>query len=238
MKIITKSVRLVPFPNPYVSDGLIAMWDGVWNAGWGIHDGASAIWRDLVGNADFTLTPNGSWGQNCLACNGLSATSDGISLDLGYTIECVAEAYSEFSYRTIFNLDKINMRKSFVLYRECHITGSGSYMGFPKTDPGLHLWSASINPPLAPSVDFDQMFNNYHLDGLPTNSVGTGNWGGQWNPGDHSDYASIGAFNFNGSVTWPYRGRIFCIRAYSRTLTSAEIAANYTADKARFCLLS
>ena len=32
----------------YVSDGLILLYDGVENAGWGVHDGAAVSWRNLV----------------------------------------------------------------------------------------------------------------------------------------------------------------------------------------------
>ena len=35
--------------NPYITDGLVAMWDGEWNAGIGIHDDNAIVWKDLVG---------------------------------------------------------------------------------------------------------------------------------------------------------------------------------------------
>ena len=61
------------FENPYVTDGLIAMWDGEWNAGPGRHDGNAEIWRDIVGNTIATPyvhsgTGGGfGWGDNCLS---------------------------------------------------------------------------------------------------------------------------------------------------------------------------
>ena len=36
--------------NPYVPDGLVAMWDGEWNAGGGVHDPNATVWKDLSGN--------------------------------------------------------------------------------------------------------------------------------------------------------------------------------------------
>ena len=30
--------------NPYVTDGLVAMWDGEWNAGGGVHDASANEW--------------------------------------------------------------------------------------------------------------------------------------------------------------------------------------------------
>ena len=39
----------VPLPaKAYVQSGLIAMWDGIENAGWGVHDGVEKKWTELV----------------------------------------------------------------------------------------------------------------------------------------------------------------------------------------------
>ena len=35
--------------NPYVTDGLIAHWDGIWNSGIGLHDPDATVWKDLAG---------------------------------------------------------------------------------------------------------------------------------------------------------------------------------------------
>lgn len=43
--------------NPYVTDGLIAMWDGEWNIGGGVHDANATTWVDLVGGASIQLSP-------------------------------------------------------------------------------------------------------------------------------------------------------------------------------------
>ena len=39
----------------YVQDGLLACWDGVENAGTGVHDPSTTVWKDLSGNYAFTL---------------------------------------------------------------------------------------------------------------------------------------------------------------------------------------
>lgn len=38
--------------NPYITDGLVAMWDGIWNAGWGVHSAFPDKWVDLTGNGN------------------------------------------------------------------------------------------------------------------------------------------------------------------------------------------
>ena len=53
-------------PNPYVTDGLIAMWDAEWNVGYGVHDPESSVWFDLVGSNHMLLNPASTWGEQCL----------------------------------------------------------------------------------------------------------------------------------------------------------------------------
>jgi len=40
----------------YVQDGLIACWDGIENAGAGVHDGSATVWKDVVDGYEFSLT--------------------------------------------------------------------------------------------------------------------------------------------------------------------------------------
>ena len=40
----------------YVQDGLIACWDGIENAGAGVHDGGATVWKDVKGGYEFSLT--------------------------------------------------------------------------------------------------------------------------------------------------------------------------------------
>ena len=50
----------------YVQKGLKASYDGIENAGTGVHDSTSATWKDLTGNGyDGTLASTVSWESNC-----------------------------------------------------------------------------------------------------------------------------------------------------------------------------
>ena len=40
----------------YVQNGLVAMWDGIENAGAGTHDAGATVWKDIVGGREFALT--------------------------------------------------------------------------------------------------------------------------------------------------------------------------------------
>lgn len=230
-----KSGGRFPSARDYVQDGLIAMWDGIDNAGWGVHDPNATEWADLVGGADFTLTENGSFDESSFVCNGLSAKGDGISLGLGYTIECVTYNYNRSGYFCAFNLDRIRLRKSFVFYSMyCYLTGGGSFYGSPPVSVGAHSWSAVVCEPLLPSSDHLRMLTSYFIDGQMSDEYRTGNWAGTWKSTDYSNFASVGCINLNGSDLWPFTGRIHSIRLYNRALTPSEVAANYAIDAARF----
>ena len=45
----------------YVTDGLVARWDGIDNAGTGTHAPNATVWKDLAGNLDLTLTGSVGW---------------------------------------------------------------------------------------------------------------------------------------------------------------------------------
>ena len=62
----------------YVQDGLVAMWDGIENAGWGVHDASATTWTDLIGGITPTANSTLTWGDDCINLAGnkyLSFTS-------------------------------------------------------------------------------------------------------------------------------------------------------------------
>lgn len=48
----------------YARNGLVAWWDGIWNAGIGVHDSNAASWVDLVDGTAYALVDTGSWDDN------------------------------------------------------------------------------------------------------------------------------------------------------------------------------
>ena len=78
----------------YVQRGLIAQWDGIDNAGTGVHNHNATVWKDLKGNLDMTLTSKGRWMPrgNALFVSGLGA--QGTSAAPAYkTIEEIGRAH-------------------------------------------------------------------------------------------------------------------------------------------------
>lgn len=67
--------------NPYYEENLIAQWDGIWNAGLGVHNDNATTWKDLAGSYDVYTNAadcNGTFTANGLMCHGdkLAAKGD------------------------------------------------------------------------------------------------------------------------------------------------------------------
>lgn len=60
------------FPNPYASDGLVAMWDGEWNNGFGSHMPKLNVWRDIVSNVEMTAVGSPHFSGKCCQFDGRS----------------------------------------------------------------------------------------------------------------------------------------------------------------------
>ena len=62
----------------YVQDGLIAMWDGIENVGWGRHEDSPAIWKNLVQNSvfpDFSVAAGKTFNKDSLVVSGIGTAS-------------------------------------------------------------------------------------------------------------------------------------------------------------------
>ena len=58
----------------YVQDGLVAMWDGIENAGWGTHNGSATTWTDLSGN-NYNMSLNQHRASGSFVTNGIVANN-------------------------------------------------------------------------------------------------------------------------------------------------------------------
>lgn len=84
----TKSGRTA---RDYVQDGLVAMWDGIENAGWGVHDDTATVWMDLVGGISPTI--NGTIASDHVNSVGQMRVGSYLNQYFGagtsFSIECV-----------------------------------------------------------------------------------------------------------------------------------------------------
>ena len=202
----------------YVQDGLIAMWDGIENAGWGVHDPAATVWKDLSGNGnDLIVTKPGLWSDKAFNFDGTKCCYRDENLDGSIYFESCVFLRTE---RWIVNLsNKSSYTRFMVLARDRqYIMGKSptSYM-FP-SDAGSRVVTVGFDY----SSVLDCYQNGEKIDGL----IYSDNWNN--GVGVSVGYRPAGSFVGAGTM------HRLCV--YSRTLTAEEIAANYAIDKARFNL--
>lgn len=206
-----------PTARDYVQDGLIAMWHGIENAGFGVHDPSATVWKDLTGNYDQTLVGL-SFDEDSIRVSGTNysviqyiPTASVIDIEIVFNRDSLQAAYI-FSFSQAYNNKFIAMR------------GDGSVLYF-----GTGRYNFNTSPLNKHSYHFSyQNERVLYIDGAQMSSSTAG---GSFStvPGGINQYAhTFGTYGFAGNI--------HCIRVYSRALTPAEIAANYAVDKALFGL--
>ena len=217
----------------YVQDGLVAMWDGIENADWGVHDAEATSWKDLIGTRDAVLAGNYSWLDNCIHRASDSSTSivlPDIAIVHGFYIEyCCALLnagggnYRDIALTTSKRLELVqNSNGSTSLYFR---NSNGGYVS-----RAYRLYIATSTLPRTFGFGFTDAGVVYALNGN----------GPYWD----STVNTILDNTFYGSqdiVIGKYRSLYedayyYSIRVYDRPLSVEEIAHNYEIDRLRFGL--
>lgn len=213
-------VRDIPTARDYVQDGLIAMWDGKENAGWGQHDATATDWVDLTGGGrDWVniVTGSNSWGSDHLSVYQNTTRNQTWTIGTAAnTIEVCGWSEASGSY-LLFGLG-IESRIFSILptnNRGFQFASSAPSMFQPHNAD----WTASATYSGTGAPD-----HTYYNGEEKPHTAGTTGWGvgsvAKWIP-----YAN-----------YPFKGKVRSIRVYSRALTAAEVAANYAIDARRFSL--
>lgn len=234
----------VPSASSYVQDGLIALWDGIENVGWGMHDAQATVWKDLVGTHDISI-PTGagmSWGTDYLHRGLAGLINTGVAcVAPNYTVEMVVDVSPD-------NTPSVNGR----------LFGSTSgsarfeidiYSQKPTSGPRLLVKRATSTSPSSILCSFGrESFSGtwcvrYSIDSDGFITVSDSSLGKSYRLGQAIDtvYYSghnllVGSWTNGGGVQGPLVCNIHCIRIYSRVLTGEEIRKNYQIDKERFGL--
>jgi hypothetical protein len=196
----------------YIQDGLIAMWDGIENAGWGVHSNTDLV--DLLGSA---MTFTGTCGDNYFIgpayekqrVSGNALTCELCSLipdQPDYVALMGPNNMGIMSYRNIVTTENSNTNYAI----------PGSYL------VGAHLTTILIDSHRRVLVDAVEHTYIAYGSGpwTPYSSVSLG---GRLRSANNFDHICSGF-------------RLYNLRYYSRVLTAEEIAHNYSIDKARFGL--
>lgn len=231
-----------PWKNPYVTDGLIAMWDGEWNAGGGVHNNAGGM-VDISGNGHDLLFKD--WTKHELGANYVvfsnvsnsyatvvspkelqdaveseSITVEGVTWnDTGNTGQILTFQKSYSSVQFIF------MPRSYSEQRTgfFHYVGStGSNVSFLPGDTPNAIYSHSLVYDKGIAYATMNLDYRYEKKDIPQFVVSGG-------------YAvTVGARADTDAGR--FAGKLYNLRVYNRALTTAEIAHNYAVDKRRFGL--
>lgn len=228
----------------YVQDGLIAMWDGIENAGWGVHDPNATTWKDLVGSYDGTVGANVVVMDNCMSFNGTKGEANAVNVGTVtfgspqfVTFEAVFikdhDAEVSVSNEAVFGQTEVNTSmvtmfvksRLYVQYRKLG-TSERLYINYGSAPFGMReMMSASFRY----ASDKIQLFKdgvvvaNQPNDSTPIDMSST----------SYNFYIGGDAYN---PEEYTLLGRVFNLRIYNRALTADEIAANYAIDKERFNL--
>lgn len=240
-----KRGKSAPTARDYVQSGLVAMWDGIENAGWGVHDPNATTWKDLVsGTQSVTLQSTEEITENSVITTSRDFTLiDDVELVANgidtLTIQRVAGELAQSAYNNAAGAVMFcAARFGWCMYfRHVPSTNENGYgygpMGYsfapyfgsfgkgyysPGSTYGLNSRTMIVGANNNPVSGYE---GTYQLPAYGTGLV----WGGT-------------STDVSAKISASTSGRVMnsCIRIYNRALTAAEIAANYAIDKSRFNL--
>ena len=229
---IVSGTPYIPNASAYVTDGLLAHFDGVENVAYGDpHSGTATKWMDLTGNGyNWTLGSICSWHDNALYFSGSgnggsNAKSAVADWNVVRTMEMVYQP--ELLQGVIFTSQINNALYSYILLGKISVTRN---WGYPISLDGVphHVAAVYIDNDLEPNTA--TFGGQMYFDGKPVTAVTVGD---MWNTGSAT---SIGNRRGGGGTGGGSRskGSLFALRFYNRQLSAAEIAANHAVDAIRF----
>ena len=203
----------------YVQDGLVAMWDGIENAGWGVYDESSTVWKDLVGASDLAI--HGTWGEDYL--NGYGNITFDIYKDLCNNRTLTLSFCSEVVDGGILFRAGTNSNDSWY-------TADGLPYKWLRIHRGLDN-VASFIPPVgtifSASIVIGESECTLWINGEKVKNLA-------YTSGNSSDVVAS-QFNVGGTrVNNTSKMRAF--RMYNRAIKPEEVMYIYSIDKARFGL--
>ena len=221
----------------YVQDGLLAHWDGIDNAGIGVHDSSSTTWKNISPNRltlaedglDLTLGSTGSWGETYLYCDGSSNNSKPAAYG--------STNFTFNAFETVYE-NKATSGKSAILFSAGNLGSSNSSRRYCCIGNGYVGWTDSNN-------DSSTAFDGQRVPGMNSLSWSysgyayangasiaiTSAFSGGWGLGTETRVL-VACRNESNAAS--FKGNVHVIRAYSGTLSAGQVAFNYKVDEVRF----
>lgn len=234
-QIIIKKATFV-LGNPYVTDGLVAHFDGIWNAGLGRHDPAATEWTNLV-SGNHTI----SSAAISFAPDALNIQSSVISINLNSDAAVKAISSGKFT------IEIVGFIEAFTTTRFYWLADSTDQYGSPNISLMTHNISAMF---ILQKLSTIENVVSHGSDTAPCSAYGNI----VVKQDDNTQYkalfykdARLNTYRWfeestspknlfiNSFATGPV-GKYHALRIYSRPLSETEITANYEIDKIRFHL--
>lgn len=225
----------VTFNNPYITNGLVAMYDGIANTRFFTHDNNAKYWKDVAGNNNMKIQ-SVSWDTNSFVFTQTQIKT--LISSVNYiTLEIVAKV--DWTTNTTYNEAVILSQMYGGLGFFAMFTESGQ-LYFNSGDSGQTYKGRKYCDGLP--MTFGNKFTATYIVGSATSQVSTG-WECYFNNTSYPMSAStstIGTSSYGSGLNRRsdrrFQGNIYCIRMYNRALTAQEIAANHAVDVQRFNL--
>lgn len=225
-----------PTARDYVQDGLIAMWDGIENAGWGVCDNSAQYWTDLVRPSfteRFNLSASDIWMNDGLSTKSSHIIGGGGNSYYFYDYGNPATP-EDWQFEIALSIGEVKQAGGVIINWRRSTTGpltistawtylrfTGGSNGIYGSDNASYSIADRLGDSFAATFSMKYGDKNLYCDGSLARTDFTKQLGDSL-----AHPFEIG----NGGQDMVIK----CIRIYNRSLTSAEISANYAVDKARF----
>lgn len=233
----------------YIQNGLVAMWDGIENIGWGQHSDSATTWVDLKGttNYDFLLRNSYTWASNGLITSPtydrIAETTSSIPYATNLTTEIVFETYAFPTTASRILFFKLGETLPYGNYnwamRSLMFTHNGTgKIGWMFKSHSILSNTGYSNPPLNTPMSISTVYavpsgsDDNKRKQNPTRVLFDGV---AKSPSWASDGSAIGGQMWiSNNSTNGFYGKVYAIRVYNRQLSNDEIGQNYAIDKQRF----
>ena len=235
----------------YVTDGLVAMYDGIYNAGMGLHDDMLNGWVDLVNGNDAVDSGYGGTFEiyddhyifNLGALNG--AGRGVLKANIGeivvYHIEAVYDVIRggriDDQGQYIDDNSCASLGLCMFGNRQFMLDNNGNGTGNVACGYGYSQYVYYGDGPFVPRTYAATMTGGWpvlsaiYVNGVAYTAFSSGQWAGNIQP-----YETGRLFIGYRWFTHLPKVRVFCIRLYGRKLTALEVKVNHSVDVARFGL--
>lgn len=215
----------------YVQNGLEVIWDGIENTRNG-HVTTPTNWENLVSTSyDMKNKKGSSFQSDCAVFTGS---------------EWFKTAYTNKKYATVEVVFQKDNSSEYILVKTSNSGASGN--GIALIDSigtssvkvgtysrhGSQVNSSDLAPGVKVSLSVTQGTNTTDVGSAYANGMSASHAESSvdWAYGNYS----IGAYDRYANGGYFFKGKIYCIRLYTRELTESEVLHNYAIDKQRFGL--